>query len=119
LIEKMSGKSDLAQLASSLGVSVTEAQNINFESSTIPGIGFEPAIAGAATALEANQVSKPVAGINGVYVVKATSITAGTDQDVKADKQRLAASINYRANMVAFEALRENAQIVDKRSKFY
>jgi len=119
LIEKMSGKSDLAQLASSLGVTVGEAQNINFESASIPGIGFEPAIAGAATALEANQVSKPVAGTSGVYVVKATSVTLGTDQDIKADKKRLAASINYRANMVAFEALRENAKVVDKRSKFY
>ncbi len=119
LIEKMSGKTDLAQLAASLGVSVGEAQNINFESSSIPGVGYEPAIAGAATVLEANQVSKPVAGTSGVYVVKATSVTVGTDQDIKADRQRLAASVNYRANMIAFEALRENAKIVDKRSKFY
>ncbi len=119
LIEKMSGKTDLSQLASSLGVAVAEAQNINFESSSIPGAGFEPAIAGAATALDANQVSKPVAGTSGVYVVKVTSVTPGTDSDIKADRQRLAASINYRANMVAFEALRENAKIVDKRSKFY
>jgi len=51
--------------------------------------------------------------------VKVTSVTPGTDSDLKADKQRLAASINYRANTVAFEALRENAKIVDKRSKFY
>ncbi len=119
LIEKMSGKTDLAQLASSLGVNVGEAQNINFESTSVPGVGFEPAIAGAAAALEVNQVSKPVAGTSGVYVVKVTSVIPGMDQDIKADKQRLAASINYRANMVAFEALRENAKIVDKRSKFY
>ena len=119
LIEKMSGKTDLSQLASSLGVAVAEAQNINFESSSIPGAGFEPAIAGAAAALEANQVSKPVSGTTGVYVVKVTSVTPGTDSDLKTDKQRLAAAINYRANMVAFEALRENAKIVDKRSKFY
>ncbi len=119
LIEKMTGKTDLGQLASSLGVTVGEAQNINFESASFPGVGFEPAIAGAASALEANQVSKPVAGTSGVYVVKVTSVTPGTDSDLKADKQRLAASINYRANMVAFEALRENAKVVDKRSKFY
>jgi peptidyl-prolyl cis-trans isomerase D len=117
LVEKMSGKTDLNQLASQLGVSVGEAQNITFESSSIPGVGFEPAIAGAATVLEANQVSKPVVGTNGVYVVKVTSVTQGTDGDTKTDKQRLAASVNYRA--LAFEALRENAKIVDKRAKFY
>ena len=119
LIEKMTGKSDLNQLASDLKVTVGEAQNIGAESYSIPGVGFEPAIAGAATALEANQVSKPVAGTSGVYVVKVTSVTAGTDSDVASSKQRLAASVNYRANMLAFEALRENAKIVDKRSKFY
>ena len=119
LIEKMSGKSDLNQLVSGLGAMINEAKDISFETYSIPGIGFEPAIAGAATALENNQVSKPVAGTNGVYVIKATSVTQGTDQDLAADKQKLAASISYRANMYAFEALRENAKIVDKRAKFY
>ena len=119
LIEKMTGKTDLNQLASELSVKVGEAQNINFDSSSIPGVGFEPAVAGAATALEANQVSKPVAGYNGVYVVKVISVNQGTDQDVSADKKRLAATANYRINALAFEALRENAKIVDKRSKFY
>ena len=70
LIEKMSGKTDLNQLASDLKVTVAEAQKITFESYSIPGIGYEPAIAGAAAALEVNQVSKPVAGTSGVYVVK-------------------------------------------------
>jgi len=119
LIEKMTGKSDLNQLASDLRVTVGEAQNINFETYSIPGVGAEPAIAGAATALDANKVSKPVAGLNGVYVVKVTNVIQGTDSDLKADKQRLAASVNYRTNMLGFEALRENAKIVDKRSKFY
>jgi peptidyl-prolyl cis-trans isomerase D len=119
LIEKMSGKTDLNQLASDLKVTVGEAQNISSESYSIPGVGFEPAIAGASTILEANQVSKPVAGATGVYVVKAISVNTGTDSNMASSKQRLAASINYRANMLAFEALRENAKIVDKRSKFY
>jgi len=119
LTEKMSGKTDLNQLASSLGVTVGEAQSVTFETYSIPGLGFETAIAGAATALDANQVSKPVTGTSGVYVVKVNSVNMGTDSDIKADKQKLAASVNYRTNTLAFEALRENAQIVDKRSKFY
>jgi len=119
LVTRMSGKTDLSQLASDLGVTVGEAQNITFESSSIPQVGYEPAIAGAATALEANQVSKPVVGTNGVYVVKVTSLNQGTDTDVNANKQKLASSVNYRVNMLAFEALRENAKVLDKRSKFY
>ena len=119
LIQRMTGKTDLNQLASELGVSVGQAQDINFDTYSIPGAGYEPAVAGATAALEANQVSKPVMGTNGVYVVKVTSVTAGTDQDIKAEKQKLASSISYRSNMYAFEALRENAKIVDKRAKFY
>ena len=119
LVEKMSGKTDLNQLASSLNVTVGEAQNITFESSSIPSVGYEPAIAGAATALDANQVSKPIVGTNGVYVVKVNSLHPGADQDLASGKQRLAAGINYRANTLAFEALRENAKIIDKRAKFY
>jgi peptidyl-prolyl cis-trans isomerase D len=115
LIEKMSGKTDLTQLSPTPG----EAQNVTFETYSFPGVGFEPAIAGAATALDANQVSKPVIGTNGVYVVKVNSVNMGTDGDIKADKQKLAASVNYRTNTLAFEALRENAKIIDKRSKFY
>ncbi len=119
LIQKMTNKSDLTQLATELGVTVGQAQDITFETYSIQGAGFEPAVAGAAAALEANQVSKPVEGNSGVFVIKATSITPGTDQDVAANKQKLAASNSYRANMYAFEALRENAKIVDKRAKFY
>ena len=119
LIEKMSGKSDLNQLVSGVGATLSDANDISFETYSIPGVGFEPAVAGAATALESNQVSKPVAGTNGVYVVKVNSVTTGTDQDLAANKLKLAASISYRANMYAFEALRENAKIVDKRAKFY
>ena len=119
LIEKMSGKTDLNQLVSSVGAILNDAKDITFDTYSIPGIGFEPAVAGAATALESNQVSKPVAGLNGVYVVKAVSVISAGDQDLAGDKQKLSASISYRANMYAFEALRENAKIVDKRAKFY
>lgn len=119
LISKMNGKTDLSQLASELGVTVSEAQNLNFDSGTIPGAGNEPAIVGAASVLDVNQVSKPVKGNNGVYVVKVTAVTQGTDQDVTSEKFRLAAGINYRANSEAFEALKEDAKIVDKRAKFY
>ena len=119
LVTKMAGKSDLNQLASELGVQVGQAQDITFDTYSVQGAGFEPAVAGAATALEANQVSKPVIGTSGVFVVKVTALTKGTDQDVAVNRQKLAAAISYSANMYAFEALRENAKIVDKRAKFY
>jgi len=100
-------------------VNVSEAQNLNFDSNSIPGVGNEPAIVGAAEVLQPNEVSKPIKGNNGVYVVKVIGVTQGTDQDLSSEKFRLAAGINYRANTEAFEALKEDAKIIDKRAKFY
>ena len=119
LIQKMSGKTDLNQLASELGTSVGEANDLNFNSYTIQGVGNEPAIVGAAVVLGVNQISKPVQGNNGVYVIKVTSEKSAGLQDLASEKFRLAAANNYRANSEAFEALKEYAKIVDKRAKFY
>lgn len=119
LIGKMTGKTDLYSLASELGVSVGEAQNINFDTYSIPELGIEPAISGAASALPADKVSKPIKGSSGVYVIKTTQVNKGAEQDVAAEKQRNLASIGYRVTTQAFEALRENANVVDKRAKFY
>ena len=119
LVEKMAGKTDLGQIASLVKGKVEEAQNINAESFSIPSLGYEPAIAGAVSVLEANQVSKPVVGINGVFVVKVSAVNQGNDNDIKGGKQRMEAAANYRTNVMAFEALRDHAAIVDKRAKFY
>ncbi len=119
LIEKMNGKSDLNSLASTLGSSVGEAQNVNFDSYSIPGLGIEPAVAGAASVLTSNQVSKPIKGTSGVYVIKATQVNKGATADLAAEKERFTATTGYRVAMQAFEALRESANIVDKRAKFY
>lgn len=119
LIGKMNGKTDLNALAGQMGVSVAEANDINFQSYSIPGVGNEPAVVGAASILEVNKVSGPIQGNSGVYVVKVTSERTGVQQDLASEKFKLSASMNYRVNSEAFEALREYAKIVDKRGKFY
>ena len=119
LIEKMAGKTDLTSLASLLGTTVGQAQDINFESYSIPGLGAEPVIAGVASVLEPGAVSKPVEGLNGVYVVKAIAVNKGTNSDIAAEKFQSKMALGYRVSVQAFEALKENAQVVDKRAKFF
>ena len=116
---KMTGKTDLASLASSLGTTVGQAQDINFDSYSIPGLGLEPAVAGVASVLEPGDVSKPVSGANGVYVVKATAVNKGVSSDIASEKYQNKMALGYRVSVQAFEALRENAGVVDKRAKFY
>ena len=124
LIEKMKkaveGKTDFTSIASELGTNVKSANEITFSSFQVPGAGMEPALVGTATALEPDIISKPVAGNNGVFLVKVKSVNQETeDQDLETEKMRLAGELNFRANSAVYAAHRENAEIVDKRSKFY
>jgi len=115
----LEGKTDLQAVASQLNTNVQSAANINFNSFSIPGIGMEPAVVGTVTAIEANKISKPIAGTNGVYVAMVTSVNQGAEQSVDAEKARLAQSMTFRATSQAYEAQRKKADIEDFRSKFY
>lgn len=115
----LEGKSDLQSVASQLNAQVRNGSNINFNSVSIPGLGMEPTVVGTVTSLEVDKISKPIAGNNGVYIVKVTSVSEGPEQGIDAEKARLAQSMGYRAISQAVDAHEKNAEIVDKRSKFY
>jgi peptidyl-prolyl cis-trans isomerase D len=117
--DALEGKTDLQAVASQLNTNVQSAANINFNSFSIPGIGMEPAVVGTVAALETDKISKPVAGNNGVYVVKVTSVSQGTEQSLEAEQARLAQSMGFRATSQAYEAQRKKADIEDLRNKFY
>lgn len=123
LVEKakkaMEGKTDLDAIASELGTTVRNAANINFTSNQIPGVGMEPKVVGTATNIAPEKISNPVAGNNGVYIVKVTSVTEGTDQNVANEKLRLAQNLTFRAASQAYNVHREKAEIEDQRAKFY
>jgi peptidyl-prolyl cis-trans isomerase D len=115
----LEGKTDMEAIASQLNTSVRNATNINFNSFSIPGLGAEPAVVGTVASLDADKISKPITGNNGVYIVKVTSVSQGPEQGFETEQARLAQSLNFRAASQAFEAQRKKAEIVDKRSKFY
>ncbi|MGE5394715.1 MAG: SurA N-terminal domain-containing protein [Candidatus Saccharibacteria bacterium] len=113
------GQSSLEGVASKLSTDVKEASGLNFETYSIPGAGFEPALVGTVASLGENKISAPVEGINGVYLAKVTAITKSNDTNVNGEKSRLALTLGYRAGSQVFESLKKRADIVDKRSKFY
>lgn len=117
--EAIEGKTDLQSVASQLNSSVKNANNINFNSFSIPGLGAEPAVVGTVSSMDLDKISKPIAGNNGVYIVKVTSVNENPNQGVDAERERLAQSMGFRATSQAFEAQRKKADITDNRSKFY
>jgi peptidyl-prolyl cis-trans isomerase D len=115
----MEGKTDLTAIAIELDATVESASNINFNSVQIPGVGMEPSVIGTATTLDTDQISKPVAGNNGVYIIQVTSVTEGTNQDVESEQLQLAQNLTFRAQSQAYNAHRKIAEIEDQRAKFY
>ncbi|MGQ8335965.1 peptidylprolyl isomerase [Sunxiuqinia sp. A32] len=121
LVAKMKAASgdSLEALASSLNTEVKSANNLSFNSFSIPGVGAEPNVIGTLSSLEKGKISTPIKGNNGVFVVEVVTVTEGTDENLDAEKTRLAQSLGYRANYQAYEAQRNSVEIDDKRSKFY
>ncbi len=123
LVEKvknaMASNSDLSSLASALGTEVQSASNINFNTFSLPNVGNEPAVIGTAASLPVDQLSQPIAGNNGVFVVMVTSENDNPAGDVASAKRRLEQTLAYRASSEAFTAQRNAVEIEDKRAKFY
>lgn len=114
-----SGQTELGTIAAKFTTEVKEASGVNFSSFSVPGLGFEPAVIGTVCSIPEGKISMPIIGNNGVYLAKVTSVTTGNDTNVKAEQTRLDQTLSYTASAQAFEALKKNAKIVDKRSKFY
>jgi peptidyl-prolyl cis-trans isomerase D len=109
----------LDDLARSMGLSVQEASQVNFRSYAIPGAGTEPALIAAASTASQGVVSGPVKGNNGVFMLTVNNITSTSSQDLKLLQDRLLSTYQVRGNYEAYEALRKDANIIDKRYKFY
>lgn len=118
-VKEAATDNSLETIAQKLNTEVKDVNGINFSMYTIPVLGVEPVITGTAASLEKDQVSSPIKGNNGVYVIKIVSFTETTDENVQAEQQRLTQAIGYRANFQAYEAQRKAVKIEDKRSKFY
>ncbi|MFV0589790.1 MAG: SurA N-terminal domain-containing protein [Draconibacterium sp.] len=123
LVEKLktalAGKSDLNAVAQEMNTEVKNASNINFNSFSIPGLGLEPAVIGTVASLPVDQISAPVAGNNGVFVVVVTSETENPSANVEAEQNRLAQTLSIRASSQAIQTHENAVEIVDKRAKFY
>jgi peptidyl-prolyl cis-trans isomerase D len=121
-IEKFTkaGKSSLAAIAASVGQPEQSAEQVNFASTQLGAGGMEPAVVGAIVTMKPNTVSAPIKGMNGVYVVSVNSFTeAVMPKDIKETRQQVTQQLQQRASYEVNNALREKANIDDRRGKFY
>ncbi len=110
---------DLDEIASEMKLNIQEATQVNFRSYSISGVGNEPALIAAASAADQGTLAGPVKGNNGVFMIHVNNVTATAEDDLELLRERLMATFQMRGNYEAYEALRKDADIVDKRYKFY
>ncbi|MGM0496720.1 MAG: SurA N-terminal domain-containing protein [Bacteroidota bacterium] len=116
--ENLAKANSIESMAKEMGLTMKQASNINYNSVRIPDIGSEPKIAGAAAVLEEGKLSYPIKGENGVYIIEVTNIT-NQNVDPQMYEQRELEQIQQTAAYRAYEALKEAADIKDKRYRFY
>lgn len=115
---KLNGSS-LASLATANKVTVMNAVDLTLSNPALPGAGFEPKVVGTAFASKVGQVSKPIEGNSGVYVVVTKSVTkAPAIKDFKEQVTQLSAQAKGNAGRI-MTALRNEADIEDNRADFY
>ena len=123
IIEKLSAsKGSLEEIAAAFGsdATVNSSSDLKFNSNTLPSVGLDPIAVGKAFALENGKRTAPFAGENGVLIMELQNkTTAPAIGDYSEFKNQLLQGLNGRSGFGISEAIKEAANIEDKRYKFF
>ena len=123
LLEKMNAitSNDLYQIAKELDDKVDTINTINFYARNIPGFGRENDVIGEIFTLNEGEISKPIKGNGGTFIIQIDSIIAAKPiEDTLAIENRLKGRFKSRVdNNYVYRALEKKAEIVDNRLFFY
>jgi peptidyl-prolyl cis-trans isomerase D len=97
-----------------------DTSEVAFANSNLPGYGKEDEVIGTLFTLKPGQMSKPVKGNQGVFILVAEQITpAPPKDDLTPEKRMLTNAFRTRAQREPAEALKRKAEIEDNRLMFY
>ncbi len=123
IIEKLKGKTEgFEELAKLFGTDaiVSSSSDLKLNSNTLPSVGLDPVAVGKIFSLENGKRSEPFAGENGVLVVELQNKTvAPAVGDYSMFRNQLLQGLNGKSAYAISEALKEGANIEDKRYKFF
>jgi peptidyl-prolyl cis-trans isomerase D len=117
LNEQLAGVTDLNQYGVQNNENVGEATQIKFANTYVAGVGLEPYVVGASMYLPLDQVSAPLVGESGVFVISVTNRTEDVTEeaDDAAARSRLKYTMESRSNFEAYNALVDAAKVEDNR----
>ncbi len=110
---------DIETLGIDTGIPVRQANNVSFTSISLPGAGIEPRVMAVAAVLPAEELSQPVKGNIGIYVLTVTNINENDNMNIPRIRTRMTSLRESQANFEAFNALQEAANISDNRARFF
>ncbi|MBE9466941.1 MAG: SurA N-terminal domain-containing protein [Bacteroidetes bacterium] len=122
LVEQINelNKKNINELSKSLNAEIKTAKDIKFSSFGFPGLGVEPNLNATAITLPKDKLSEPIIGNNGIYVIVVKSIKKPNENlDINKEKVFLTQNLLNQIEYHSYEALKENSNIKDSRSKFY
>lgn len=120
IIKKQITSSNLDEVATQFGSTVQTASGVAFNQESVSGMGREPKAIAKAFMLDLNQVSEPIEGITGVFLVEPTYKPEATPvTDIVAARQQVSSPIKNQVTSTLFDALKKKTDIVDNRNKFY
>lgn len=100
--------------------SVDSVKFVNFGTQRIAGLGMEPKLNAYISLSKVNEVSAPIAGLNGVYVFKVYNREkTNAEFDEKTTVQGINEANAYRIGFQAIQELINESQIMDNRIRFY
>jgi peptidyl-prolyl cis-trans isomerase D len=110
----------LDELAAKLNTTVKTQEMLQFANPVFPEVGRELGIGGTLLSMDAGKMSAPLKGDMVVMVAEVVKFTdAPKDADVSTLKTQKLATLKQRSEYEVPNALKEKANIVDNRGKFY
>jgi peptidylprolyl isomerase/peptidyl-prolyl cis-trans isomerase D len=109
----------LEEIAKNTNTTVNSASNVTLLNPLLSGVGNEPSVVGAMSTIKLNEVSNPIEGNKGIFVVKVVK----RDAPVKLDnydmfRNRIVDKLKVRSYQL-FQVLEETAEIKDNRGNYY
>lgn len=116
--EQLKGVETLAAAAEKLGQSIQSVERVSLADTRLGNAGMEPTVIGAAIALGENQLSQPIQGYMGVFLVQ-TGMAMNTNEEFNAEieKAQLATRFAYLPYQ-AMQIMEDKADIEDNRANF-
>ena len=122
IIAKVSGEASLEDLAKPFArySVVSSSSDVKLNSTNIANIGYDPVAIGKAFSVDNGKRTKPFAGESGVTVIEVQNKTvAPTVGDYSLFKTQLLQSANSRGGLEIADAIKDKADIEDRRYKIY